>query len=75
MNTGLPLWPAGIPAALQTRQSGTPVGAMTVIEPAQAAVVTPHVVRHYTRTGLLLPHLDRGIKTGRSFKVDIFLDL
>jgi MerR family transcriptional regulator, Zn(II)-responsive regulator of zntA len=33
-------------------------GAMTVIEIARTANVTSHVVRHYTRIGLLNPHRD-----------------
>ncbi len=36
-----------------------PLGAMTVIELARAADVTPHVVRHYSRIGLLKPQRDR----------------
>lgn len=40
-------------------QPGLPVGAMTVTELAHAAGVTPHVVRHYTRIGLLLPRRDQ----------------
>ena len=34
------------------------LGAMTVIELARTADVTPHVVRHYTRIGLLHPKRD-----------------
>jgi DNA-binding transcriptional MerR regulator len=34
------------------------LGAMTVIELARTANVTPHVVRHYTRIGLLHPQRD-----------------
>ena len=36
-----------------------PMGAMTVIELARAANVTPHVVRHYARIGLLIPRRDQ----------------
>lgn len=36
------------------------LGAMTVIELARAANVTPHVVRHYVRIGLLIPQRDQG---------------
>jgi MerR family transcriptional regulator, Zn(II)-responsive regulator of zntA len=35
------------------------LGAMTVIELARKASVTPHVVRHYTRIGLLHPQRDK----------------
>ncbi len=37
------------------RKPETRIGAMMVTELARAASVTPHVVRHYTRIGLLKP--------------------
>lgn len=40
------------------RTETAPRGAMTVVGLARAARVTPHVVRHYTRIGLLHPSRD-----------------
>jgi len=42
-------------ASYPTRQGTRPRDTMTVAELARAADVTPHVVRHYTRIGLLEP--------------------
>lgn len=49
-NAALPNSPA--------RRPPETLGAMTVIELARTADVTPHVVRHYTRIGLLHPQRD-----------------
>jgi len=48
----------------QTPPDTPPAGAMTVTELARAAHVTPHVVRHYVRIGLLRParNADNGYK-------------
>lgn len=46
-------------AELSQRSRHAPLGAMTVIEMARAADVTPSVVRHYTRIGLLTPNRDQ----------------
>ncbi len=63
MNTGIPI---GLQDTLHRSvpSEPAPAGAMTVAELARAARVTPHVVRHYVRIGLLKParNADNGYK-------------
>ncbi len=60
MDSLSPPSPASTRQARSSGKQATGMGAMMVTELARAASVTPHVVRHYTRIGLLKPFRNEG---------------